>query len=109
MCSNRSGRPQHELCNASDFAGSVDHLRCSASAHAALPQVSLLVLKHRCVAVLNPSLLPLLFSANRFRRIENPITLAGFERLTTLQLNDTLMSWSEVSPSVCAETSLKLC
>lgn len=60
------------------------------------------------MAVLNLSLLPLFISANRFRRIEQPTALSGFERLTTLQLNDTLMSWSEVSQSVCAEIPLRL-
>lgn len=35
-------------------------------------------------------------SANRFRRVVEPTALAGFARLTTLSLNQTLVSWPEV-------------
>ncbi|GAA5880643.1 hypothetical protein JCM3774_000562 [Rhodotorula dairenensis] len=48
------------------------------------------------IASVLPRLTRLSLNANRFRRIEEPLVVPGFERLTTLQLNDTLMSWVEI-------------
>lgn len=36
-------------------------------------------------------------SSNRFELLASPAPLAGFERLRSLQLNNTLISWREVS------------
>ncbi|BGP31665.1 hypothetical protein JCM10296v2_003439 [Rhodotorula toruloides] len=55
------------------------------------------------IAAVLPKLRSLALSSNRFIRITSPTSLLGFERLTSLQLNNTLMSWSEVrliSPSL---------
>ncbi|GAA5982232.1 hypothetical protein JCM10908_004794 [Rhodotorula pacifica] len=48
------------------------------------------------IAAVLPRLSRLSLNANRFRRIDQPARLSGFERLTALQLNHTLMSWSEI-------------
>ncbi|GAA6027767.1 hypothetical protein JCM8097_008024 [Rhodosporidiobolus ruineniae] len=49
----------------------------------------------RIVAVL-PRLRTLALNSDRFRPIESPLSLPGFQRLTSLQLNSTLMTWPEL-------------
>ncbi|BGP24254.1 tubulin-specific chaperone E [Rhodotorula toruloides] len=56
----------------------------------------------RFAAVL-PKLRSLALNSNRFILMASPTSLPGFERLTSLQLNNTLMTWSEtrcISPSL---------
>ncbi|BGO99347.1 tubulin-specific chaperone E [Rhodotorula toruloides] len=63
------------------------------------------------IAAVLPKLRSLALNSNRFVRVTSPTSLPGFERLTSLQLNNTLMSWSEVrliSPSLPNLVDLQL-
>lgn len=75
-----------------DFGAQLKNLEGLNMSYAMLPTLQ----EASIVAIVLPRLTRLSLNANRFRRIEEPTALSGFERLTTLQLNDTLMSWSEI-------------
>ncbi|GAA5887432.1 hypothetical protein JCM16303_004281 [Sporobolomyces ruberrimus] len=58
-----------------------------------------------------PKLAFLSLNSNRFESIRGPTALPGFERLTTLKLNSTLLTWPEViriSPSLPNLVNLEL-
>ncbi|GAA5867668.1 hypothetical protein JCM1840_006651 [Sporobolomyces johnsonii] len=58
-----------------------------------------------------PRLTTLIINSNRFQPVSSPTPLPGFERLTTLQLNNTLISWPEilvVAPSLANLVELQI-
>ncbi|GAA5849820.1 hypothetical protein JCM8547_000575 [Rhodosporidiobolus lusitaniae] len=63
------------------------------------------------IAFVLPRLQHLALNSNRFEPLAQPTALPGFERLTSLQLNNTLISWSEllnISSSLVNLVSLEL-
>ncbi|GAA5956603.1 hypothetical protein JCM21900_003617 [Sporobolomyces salmonicolor] len=58
-----------------------------------------------------PRLTRLILNSNRFEPVSWPTPLPGFERVTTLQLNNTLLSWPEillVAPSLANLVELQI-
>ncbi|BGP39628.1 hypothetical protein JCM10449v2_003579 [Rhodotorula kratochvilovae] len=89
-------RPEGELKELGDSLSKLETLNLSFSLLPTLQEAE------RIAGVL-PRLQNLSLNSNRFSRIDTPTALPGFERLRRLEINNTLMTWTEVrliSPSL---------